>query len=83
MSVSETEAGQRHGSLTPREVEVLRLLVAGKPDREIADELSISVRTIEHHVARILAKLDVRSRTAAVSAAIATGLIEPGQTAPA
>jgi len=71
----------RHSSLTPREVEVLRLLVDGKPDREIAEALALSVRTIEHHVAHILAKLDVRTRTAAVSAALAAGLTEP-DTAP-
>jgi non-specific serine/threonine protein kinase len=66
---------QQHSLLTPREAEVLRLLVDGKPDREIAEALSLSVRTIEHHVAHILTKLDVRTRTAAVSAAIASGLV--------
>jgi DNA-binding NarL/FixJ family response regulator len=57
--------------------------VDGWPDREIAKELSLSVRTIEHHVAHILTKLDVRTRTAAVSAAIAAGLAEPGRPEPA
>lgn len=66
----------RHSSLTPREVEVLRLLVAGNLDREIATALSLSVRTVEHHVARILAKLGVRTRTAAVNAALAAGPID-------
>jgi non-specific serine/threonine protein kinase len=61
---------------TPREVEVLSLLVDGKADREIADELFISVRTVEHHVARIFRKLDVRTRAAAVSTAITSGLVE-------
>ncbi len=70
---------RRHAfSLTRREVQILGLLVAGKPDREIAEELTLSVRTVEHHVAHILVKLDVRTRTAAVSAAIAAGLAEPG-----
>ncbi len=63
--------------LSAREDEVLRLLVAGQSDREIAETLFLSVRTVERHVARILAKLGVRTRTAAVSAAIAAGLVEP------
>jgi len=63
--------------LSAREHEVLRLLVVGKPDREIAEALFLSVRTVERHVARIFAKLGVRTRTAAVSAAIAAGLVAP------
>jgi DNA-binding NarL/FixJ family response regulator len=62
-------------SFTPREREVLRLLVAGRTDREIAGELFVSVRTVEHHVARILDKLDVHTRTAAATAALAAGLV--------
>jgi DNA-binding NarL/FixJ family response regulator len=64
------------GLLTPRETEILRLLVAGLPDRTIAAELFLSVRTVENHVARILAKLDVHARTAA-TAALAAGLTDP------
>jgi non-specific serine/threonine protein kinase len=66
------------GTLSPREAEVLRLLVAGLPDREIAAALFLSVRTVEAHVAHILAKLGVRTRTAAVAAALAAGLVESG-----
>ena len=76
-------AGPPHGLLTPREVDVLRQLAAGRLDREIAEALNLSVRTVEHHVAHILAKLDVRTRTAAVSASIAAGLAEPGPPATA
>ncbi|CAN5515947.1 hypothetical protein BH09CHL1_BH09CHL1_31850 [soil metagenome] len=61
--------------LSPRELEVLRLLAAGHPDRAIADELFLSVRTVEAHVSRTLSKLGVKSRTAAVGAAIAAGLV--------
>jgi non-specific serine/threonine protein kinase len=70
-------------TLSPRESEVLRLLVAGLPDRVIAEALSISVRTVEAHVARIHAKLGVRTRTAAVGAALAAGLLDPDSLAPA
>jgi predicted ATPase/DNA-binding CsgD family transcriptional regulator len=63
--------------LTPRELEVLRLVVAGQSDREIAETLYISRRTAEGHVAGILAKLDVRSRAAAVAAALGSGIVPP------
>jgi DNA-binding NarL/FixJ family response regulator len=53
--------------LTAREIEVARLLVAEKTDREIAGALFISVRTVEHHVARIFDKLGVHTRTAAAN----------------
>jgi non-specific serine/threonine protein kinase len=61
--------------LTRRETEVARLLVQGMTDPEIAATLFISVRTVENHVAHILAKLGVHTRTAAASAAIALGLV--------
>jgi non-specific serine/threonine protein kinase len=61
--------------LTPRETEIARLLVLGMTDPEIADTLFISVRTVENHVAHILAKLGVHTRTAA--ATIASGLFAP------
>jgi len=67
-------------SLTPREAEVLHLLAAGQTDATIAATLFISVRTVENHVAHILAKLGVRTRTAAVQAA---GLVPPGPDQPA
>jgi predicted ATPase/DNA-binding CsgD family transcriptional regulator len=59
----------RIGSLTPREMEILRLIAAGKSNPDIAGDLFLSVRTVENHVAHILAKLDVRTRSAAVVAA--------------
>jgi predicted ATPase/DNA-binding CsgD family transcriptional regulator len=61
--------------MTPREHEILDLLVAGMPDREISEALFISVRTVEGHVARVLAKLGAPNRTAATRAAIAAGLV--------
>lgn len=53
--------------LTPREFEVLRLVADGLTNQAIADDLYISVRTVERHISNILTKLGVSSRTAAVS----------------
>jgi non-specific serine/threonine protein kinase len=69
--------------LTPREQEILGLLAGGQTDPAIAAALFVSVRTVEHHVAHILAKLGVRTRTAAVAAAIAAGPVAPGSPPPA
>ena len=55
-----------HG-LTNRELEVIKLVSAGRTNREIADELVLSVRTVDRHVARIFQKLGVKSRIAAAS----------------
>jgi DNA-binding CsgD family transcriptional regulator len=60
--------------LTDREVEVLRLLADGLTNREIADKLFVSLRTVATHVDHILGKLEVRSRTAAVAYAVRHGL---------
>jgi DNA-binding NarL/FixJ family response regulator len=62
-----------HG-LSPREVQVLQLVAAGKSNHAIADDLSISERTVENHVFHILTKLDVNSRTAAAAWAIRHGV---------
>ena len=50
---------RRYASLTPREREVMQLVVAGRHNREIAQDLGISVRTVEVHKARMMEKLDV------------------------
>jgi len=73
-SVTGSDMNKRPFGLSPREQEVLRLLAAGRTNRQIADELFISVRTVANHVGSVLAKLDVPSRTAAVSCAIREGL---------
>ena len=64
----ETLAGRTHRdayALTARELEVLRVLAAGKSNREIAGALIISERTVARHLQNIFAKLGVSSRTAA------------------
>jgi len=61
--------------LTPREREVLQLLAAGLVNKEIASRLSISEHTVKFHVASILGKLGVSTRTEAVSAGIRRGLV--------
>ncbi|WP_289851522.1 ATP-binding protein [Actinoallomurus purpureus] len=61
--------GQAPLGLTPREQEVLRLLAAGRSNREIAEELFISAKTASVHVSNILAKLGVPSRGAAAATA--------------
>lgn len=60
----------REKGLTRRECEVLGWLIEGKRDAEIAVILGISARTVQVHVASILAKLGVETRTAAVAAAL-------------
>jgi ATP/maltotriose-dependent transcriptional regulator MalT len=63
--------------LTSREVEVLKLLARGHSNSELARRLHLSCRTVEHHVAAILEKLAVHSRTEAVVAAFGLGFAKP------
>ncbi|HET7027833.1 MAG TPA: response regulator transcription factor [Candidatus Limnocylindrales bacterium] len=58
-------SGTGFGSLSPRETETLRLLAQGLTDREIAETLTISTRTVETHVSNILRKLEARNRAEA------------------
>ena len=64
-----------HGLLTRREAEVLRLIVEGRSDKEIATALSIATRTASKHVAAILAKFDVPSRAGAAAIAARDRLV--------
>jgi len=60
--------------LTARELEVLELLVEGRTNREIAERLFLSHRTVGHHVSAILGKLEIESREAAPERAASLGL---------
>ena len=71
----------RFADLTDREVEVLREMVRGASNAEIAERLYISETTVKTHVNHILSKLGVRDRIQAVVLAYDHGLVEPGGTA--
>ena len=66
------------GLLSAREIEVLRLVAAGKTNHAIATELFVSERTVHRHVSNIFDKLGVRSRAAAASYAIQHHLVDVG-----
>ena len=89
-AVRKAAAGQRHISpdvaarlasrsprshLSPRELEVLRLMISGKRNREIATELDITQGTVKIHVSNILVKLGVADRTEAVTQALQRGIV--------
>ena len=68
-----TENGD--GKLTRRELSVLRLVANGLGNKEIASELGISTHTVKYHLASLLAKLRVHSRTEAVAIGLRKGLV--------
>ncbi len=65
------------GSLTPRELDVLRHLAAGKTNRQISQELHLSLSTVKGHLERLISKLGVSDRTQAAVKAVELGLTDP------
>lgn len=64
--------------LTPRELDVLKLMAKGRSNAEIASELFISGVTVKSHIGRIFVKLDLRDRAAAIVFAYEHGVVAPG-----
>jgi two-component system response regulator FixJ len=72
-----TEAAQRVSALSPRERQVLDALVAGRPNKIIAYDLGISIRTVEVHRARMMERLGVRQLAEAIRLAVMARLAPP------
>lgn len=71
------EQGEEYDPLTPRELEVLKLIAESHTSKEIAEMLVISIKTVERHRANILEKLGMRDRVELTRYAIRRGLIDP------
>ncbi len=74
--VPERARPTRTAGLTDREVDVLRLMAGGLRNADIAAHLVVSPRTVDHHVSAILRKLNARSRSEAITAAVRLGLVQ-------
>jgi len=79
-AVSQRSAPAELDELTPRELEVFKLIARGMSNAEIAAELIVSETTVKTHVARVLMKLGVRDRVQAVVLAYESGVVAPGAT---
>ncbi|MFH1434425.1 MAG: response regulator transcription factor [Pseudomonadota bacterium] len=69
--------GGRLGRLTPREKEILQLIAEGRTSSQIADDLFISVKTVETHRTNLMTKLDIHNTAGLVRFAVSVGLVPP------
>lgn len=74
--ITNLEIQELYGSLTPREHEVMAKLVAGKGDKEIANDLHISLKTVRRHIENVRRKLRLASRSGAAAAFVVHALLE-------
>jgi DNA-binding NarL/FixJ family response regulator len=73
----ESGGGEREDPLTPRELEVVKLIAEAHTNKQIAETLKVSEKTVESHRANLLAKLGMRDRVELARYAIRRGLVEP------
>jgi DNA-binding NarL/FixJ family response regulator len=73
----ESEGGERADPLTPRELEVVKLIAEAYTNKQIAETLKVSEKTVESHRANLLSKLGMRDRVELARYAIRRGLVEP------
>jgi DNA-binding NarL/FixJ family response regulator len=66
----------KRDQLTPRELEILKLIVTGKSNREIADDLGLTERTVKNYLTNLYIKMRVSDRTQAATSAIQRGLVQ-------
>ena len=75
IDIAPPRAGHTRGELTPREIEVLRMLAEGLANKQIAARLGISEHTVKFHIASVYAKLGASSRTEAVRIGAQRGMV--------
>lgn len=70
-----SRAAVNHVALSPRELEVLKLVARGLRNKEVADQLGVSTDTVQTHIKHLFEKLNVSDRTAAVTVALSRGIL--------
>jgi HD-GYP domain-containing protein (c-di-GMP phosphodiesterase class II) len=75
---SRRQTPERAAGLTPREIEVLRLIAAGRTAKEAARELDIAPKTADNHIQNLYSKIGVSTRAAAALYALERGLVQQG-----